>query len=87
MQIFKTKTVLVFLGVLVGFSVAYARYNPEKVSEEIAPEGMVLPEGCKEIYRMKNAVFVRCIVKGNWTYLATITTRGVTMGAPVKITL
>lgn len=44
-----------------------------------------LPEGCTLLYKTPQAYFVRCVVKGNWVYLATITARGVTMGQPVRL--
>lgn|GEM_PF-5700351 len=82
MFISRGRSLKVISVMIVAAALAYA-YWP-KVKEVFQYSGIPLPEGCAVIQRMPQAIFIRCVVKGNWVYLATLTSRGVTMGQPVR---
>ena len=85
MSTLKGRILSVTMVVMAILGLVYLLVPKTEIQEQAVNTGPALPEGCVVIQRMPQALFVRCVVKGNWVYLATLTSRGVTMGQPVRL--
>lgn len=80
------KWLKVFFAILIALVILVVLMPVRTAMEAPAsPQRMALPSGCTEIHRTPKAVFVSCVVQGRVVYLATLTTKGVTIGAPMKL--